>query len=64
MSAKETKERTPKPVKFYQKAIFPWMIIAFVATLSAGVVIGWTLRSNDYGRVQAEATAIVSKTQQ
>ena len=65
MSNKTTKSSVPTAsitkVPFYRRASFPWAIIVLTATLAAGAALGWTLRSEQVGQVQAEAQAIVAE---
>jgi hypothetical protein len=63
--SKETKtEATISKQAWYKSALLPWAIIVILAVGFAGVVAGWTLRSQDISRVQAEAYSMVelSKT--
>ena len=61
----KTKESVPTvsitKVPFYRRAAFPWIILLVLATLAAGVFLGWTMRSEQISQVQAEAKAIVAE---
>lgn len=59
---KEKNTPTTKQPKFYQKAVFPWAIIVLVSVLFAGIVTGWTLRSNQYSDLKAEVASQVAET--
>ena len=40
-------------------ALAPYLVILIIASTFGGVVLGWTLRSDDNGRVQAAANNLV-----
>ncbi len=53
-STKETK------VRFYKKAAFPYSILAFIVTLSIGVVLGWTAYANQQSSIESQVNAAVA----
>lgn len=40
-------------------ALAPYIVILVMATAFGGVVLGWTLRSEDNGRIQHAANSLV-----
>ncbi len=52
-----------KPFKksWYKSAVLPWAIIVIVSVGFAGIVVGWTLRSEDMSRVKSEASVMVKE---
>lgn len=59
-----TKEQTrPQEIKtpWYKSAILPWALIGITLLYASGIYTGWTLRSQDAGRVSAEASVIAQQ---
>ena len=40
-------------------ALAPYLVILIIASTFGGVVLGWTMRSDDNGRIQAAANSLV-----
>lgn len=60
MAKKEQTTEVIKTAKTVEiKLLVPWAIITIMLIAVAGLITGWTLRSNDYGRVKAEAAHMV-----
>jgi len=64
--SKETKSTEVKELKTYNKkqvffAMLPWAIIVLVSVAFIGLVVGWTLRSNDQCRIESQASQLVEK---
>ncbi len=56
-------KQTTTPVTHTKKAVAialaPYIVILVMATTLGGTILGWTLRSDDNGRVQAAANQLV-----
>lgn len=59
MSEQVKSKDAANKVHFYKTAALPWFIIAFTLTLFIGVVVGWTMRSDQANVVNAKAETIV-----
>jgi hypothetical protein len=56
-----SKDKTPQlpKVKWYNKAIVPWLIILFLATAVSFLMLGWFMAKADNNRVRSEASALI-----
>lgn len=61
MKTNELRPQEPETkLPFYKTTLFPWMILISLALLGAGLIGGWTLRTNTDSIVRSEASNMLT----